>query len=391
MDYNNLICKTVQGIPFSGIRRFFDPLDSETISLGVGEPDFPTPEDVRRQAIETLRTGPIKYTSNSGSYELRELIIQYLSARFGINNNYTPENVLITVGASEAIDLAMRAIIDPGDEVIVPEPTYIAYTPGIKFAYGIPVFIKVNVKTGFKITPDALRAAITPRTKAILLPYPNNPTGGIMEREDLEAIADVIRDTDILVVTDEIYAELTYNGKRHVSFASIPGMAERTIVLNGFSKAFCMTGWRLGYAVGPRELIAAMTKVHQYSMLCAPTPAQYAGEATIRIGFENQFANVKKVYDEYDRRRRFIVDSFNRLGLTCHEPEGAFYIFPSIKSTGMTSENFCDALLKKANVAIVPGTAFGGSGEGFVRGCYATSMENLEKAVERIERFLRTL
>lgn len=389
MDYSKLIVKSVQDVPPSGIRKYFDLLTDETISLGVGEPDFPTPEAIRREAIERLSRGRIPYSSNSGMPELRELICRYLKER--VNLDYDVSNLLITVGASQAIDLAIRALVSPGDEVIIPEPTYVAYIPGVAFAGGTAVPLITTAEHRFKMTPEALRAAITPKTKAVILPFPNNPTGGIMEYEDLVKIADILRGTDILVLADEIYSELTYNGKPHVSIASLPGMKERTVVLNGFSKSFSMTGWRVGFAAGPQEIIAAMTKIHQLTMLSAPTPGQYAAIAALRQGFETDWADMRYMMDEYNRRRRYLVDSFNELGMTCNEPEGAFYVFPSIAISGLTSEQFCDRLLAFSNVCVVPGTAFGPSGEGFVRCCYATSMESLKEAVRRIKLFLDSL
>jgi aminotransferase len=389
MDYSKLIVKSVQDVPPSGIRKYFDLLNDETISLGVGEPDFPTPEAIRREALERLSKGRIPYSSNSGMPELRELISRYLDER--VNLKYDISEILITVGASQAIDLAIRALIAPGDEVIVPEPTYVAYIPGVTFAGATAVPLVTTADTKFKITPDALKAAITPRTKALILPFPNNPTGGIMEYEDLVPIADILRGTDILVLADEIYSELTYGGKRHVSIASLPGMRERTVVLNGFSKAFSMTGWRLGYAAAPREIIAAMTKIHQLTMLSAPTPAQYAGIAALRQGFETDWADMRYMVNEYDKRRRYIIDSFNELGMTCNEPEGAFYVFPSISVSRLCSEEFCDRLLAYSNVCAVPGTAFGPSGEGYIRCCYATDINDIKEAVRRIKAFLDSL
>jgi aminotransferase len=390
MNSENLISKVVQEIPPSGIRKYFDFLDDSCISLGVGEPDFATPDGIREEALRRLSRGRIPYTSNAGMPELRELILKYLEARFDIKG-YSAGEVLVTVGGSQAIDLAMRAILDPGDEVILPEPTYVSYTPSIRMAGGVPVTIPVTQEQGFKLMPDALRAAITPRTKAVLIPYPNNPTGGIMERKDLEAIGEVLKDTDILVITDEIYAELTFNGKRHVSFASIPGMRERTILLSGFSKAFSMTGWRLGYAVGPQPLVGAMTKVHQLTMLCAPNTAQVAGVVAIERGLKNDWADTRYMIDEYDKRRRYIADAFNGLGLTCNEPEGAFYVFPSVRSTGLSCEEFSDRLMAEQKVVVIPGSAFGSAGEGHVRCCYATDLEKIKVAMDRIGAFLKTL
>ena len=318
MDYTKLIVKAVQDVPPSGIRKYFDILTDKTISLGVGEPDFPTPEAIRREALERLSHGRIPYSSNSGMPELRELISKYLDDRYGVHYEANGE-ILITVGASQAIDLAIRALI----------------STGVIFAGGVPVNVITTADNKFKLTAEALKAAITPKTKALLLPFPNNPTGGIMEKEDLEAIAEVLRGTDILVLADEIYSELTYGGKQHVSICSLPGMRERTVVLNGFSKAFSMTGWRLGYAAAPKPIIAAMTKINQLTMLSAPTPAQYAGIAALRQGFETDWRDMRAMVNEYDRRRRVIIDGFNELGMTCNEPEGAFYVFPSIAVSGL--------------------------------------------------------
>jgi len=389
MNYKSLISDCVSSIPPSGIRKYFDLLDDRYISLGVGEPDFPTPERIRAYAADKIRSGRIAYTSNSGDPHLRELILKYLEDRYAISGYESIDNVLITVGASQAIDLAMRAILNPGDEVIVHEPIYVSYRPSIELAGGRPVTVVTHHEDRFRLRPEALRAAITPKTKAILLAFPSNPTGAIMEQADLEAIADVVRGTDILVITDEIYAELTFNGKRHHSFAALPGMRERTIVLNGFSKAFSMTGWRLGYAAGQKDLIAAMRKVHQLTMLCAPTTAQWAGVAALECGFEDGFADTRAMIEQYAVRRRFIIDAFNSLGLECNEPEGAFYVFPSVRSTGMTSEGFCDSLLESKKVVTVPGSAFGAAGEGHIRCCYATSMEDIEEAMRRIAAFLK--
>lgn len=391
MDYNSKINRVVREIPPSGIRKYFDLIGDGYISLGVGEPDFPTPEPIRRLALERLSKGRIAYTSNAGDPKLRELILRYLDDRFQIRDYPSIDNVLITVGASQAIDLAMRAIVDPGDEVIVHEPVYVAYIPAINMAGGREVRIRTEAKDRFRLTPEALKKAITPKTKAILLAFPTNPTGAVMDREELEAIADVLRDRDILVVTDEIYAELTFSGKRHCSFASLPGMAERTIVISGFSKAFSMTGWRLGYAVGPEPLIAAMRKIHQLTMLSAPTPAQVAGIGALEISFKDGYREMYEMLDEYARRRRLIIDGFNALGLTCNEPEGAFYVFPSVASTGLSSEEFCERLLKAQKVVTIPGTAFGEAGEGHIRCCYATSEDDIKEALDRIGVFVKTL
>ena len=388
MNYESKISSAVKRIPPSGIRKYFDLLDDNYISLGVGEPDFPTPERIRAYVAEKLKSGRVAYTSNSGDPHLRELLLKYLAYKYDITGYEGVDNVLITVGASQGIDLAMRALLDPGDEVIVHEPVYVSYRPAIELANGTPVTVVTKAEDRFRLRPEALRAAITPRTKAILLAFPTNPTGAIMERADMEAIADVVRDTDILVITDEIYAELTFNGKKHFSFASLPGMRDRTIVLNGFSKAFSMTGWRLGYAAGQKDVIAAMRKVHQIMMLCAPTPAQWAAVAALEQGFEDDFADTRAMMAEYAVRRRFVIDSFNALGLPCNEPEGAFYVFPSVESTGLTSEEFCDRLLASQKVVCVPGSAFGDAGEGHIRCCYATSMDDLTHAFERIAKFL---
>lgn len=388
MDYQKLVSSCVKRIPPSGIRKYFDLLDDSHISLGVGEPDFPTPERVRVAVAERLKRERVPYSSNSGDPHLRELILRFLSERYHVTGYHSIENVLITVGASQAIDLAMRAILDPGDEVIYHEPCYVSYVPAIELAGGKAVGVLTKHENRFRLSADAIKAAITPKTKAILLAFPTNPTGAIMEKSDLEAIADVVRGTNIIVVTDEIYAELTFNGKHHVSFASLPGMRERTILLNGFSKAFSMTGWRLGYAAGPEELIAAMRKVHQLTMLCAPTPAQWAGVVALEDGFQDDFADTRYMIDQYESRRRYIIDAFNAMGLDCNEPEGAFYVFPSIKSTGLTSEQFCDGLLASQKVVTVPGSAFGAAGEGHIRCCYATSKEHIEQAMQRVGAYL---
>jgi len=391
MDYQQLLSNCVKRIPPSGIRKYFDLLDDSHISLGVGEPDFPTPERIRHIVAERLKTERVPYSSNSGDPHLRELILRFLDEKYHISGYASIEDVLITVGASQAIDLAMRAIINPGDEIIYHAPCYVSYTPAIELAGGVPVCVLTKHEDRFRLKAEALKAAITPKTKAILIAFPTNPTGAIMEQSDLEAIADVVRGTDILVITDEIYAELTFNGKQHVSFAALPGMRERTVVLNGFSKAFSMTGWRLGYAAGPTEIIAAMRKVHQLTMLCAPTPAQWAGIAALEQGFADDFADTRYMIDQYEERRRYIIDAFNAYGLECNEPEGAFYVFPSIQSTGMMSEAFCDGLLASKKVVTVPGSAFGDAGEGHIRCCYATSMEHIEQAMLRIGEYLKEI
>ncbi|MBQ8506416.1 MAG: aminotransferase class I/II-fold pyridoxal phosphate-dependent enzyme [Clostridia bacterium] len=362
----------------------------DVVTLGVGEPDFKTPWNYTDAAIYSLRSGHTHYTSNWGLLELRQWIARYQAERFG--PEYNPANeILVTVGASEGIDLAVRALVEPGDEVLVPDPSYVSYMPCITFAGGVCVPVPTDMAHAFKLTPEALRAAITPKTKALILPYPNNPTGGIMTKEDYEAIAAVLRDTNIIVIHDEIYAELTYGDVQHVSFAAIPGMWERTITLNGFSKAFAMTGWRLGYAAGPKELMEVLFRIHQYTMLCAPIASQYAGLEALKVGFDTDFADVRRMVSAYDRRRRMLVNGFREAGLDCHEPLGAFYVFPSIRSTGLESEEFCEKLLYSNRVATVPGTAFGKLGEGHIRCSAASSNDNIQTAIDRIKAFLDTL
>lgn len=392
MNYQDILCRRVAQVPPSGIRKFFDIANTMqgVISLGVGEPDFKTPWNYTDAAIYSLRSGHTHYTSNWGLLELRKEIARYQEKRFG--PQYNPENeILVTVGASEGIDLAIRALVEMGDEVLVPDPSYVSYMPCISFAGGVCVPLKTDMEHGFKLTPEVLRAAITPRTKALILPYPNNPTGGIMTREDYLAIAQVLKDTNVIVIHDEIYAELTYTDTPHVSFAAIPGMWERTITLNGFSKAFAMTGWRLGYACGPKELMAILCRIHQYTMLCAPISSQYAGVEALRNGFDTDFADVRRMVAAYDRRRRMLVNGFREAGLSCHEPLGAFYVFPSVKSTGLSSEEFCERLLYEHKVAAVPGTAFGALGEGHIRCSAASSNDNIARALERIGEFVASL
>ena len=370
-------------VPPSGIRKFFDIVSEmkDAISLGVGEPDFVTPWAYSDAAIYSMRAGHTHYTSNWGLIELRRAINEYQRERFGLE--YRPENeILVTVGASEGIDLALRAIVNPGDEVLVPDPSYVSYAPGVRFSHGVCVPVPTRAENGFRITAQDVKAHITPKTKAIILPYPNNPTGAVMRREDLEKLAGVLRGTDIMVISDEIYAELTYEG-RHVSFASIPGMWERTITLNGFSKAFAMTGWRMGFACGPREVMAVMCKIHQYTMLCAPTPGQYAALEALTSGEQNDYADVRRMVESYDRRRRLIVHGLREAGLACHEPLGAFYAFPAVPA-GMDSQTFCEKLLWEQKVAAVPGDAFGELGNGFFRCSYAASVENIQTALSRI-------
>ena len=388
MDYEKLLSPTVLDIKPSGIRKFFDIADTmkDVISLGVGEPDFPTPWEIRKAGIFSLEQGKTRYTSNWGLEQLRVSITKYVKRKYNVSYNPKSE-VLVTVGGSEAIDACIRAITDPGDEIIIPQPSYVCYEPMTRLAGGVPVILETRAEDDFKVTPAQLRALITDRTKALILPYPCNPTGGIMERADLEAIAEVLRETNILVISDEIYAELTFGDKTHVSIAEIDGMQERTVMINGFSKTYSMTGWRLGYACGPEPVIRQITKIHQYAIMCAPTTSQYAAIEALENGDEA----VATMKEEYDMRRRLIVAGFNAIGLTCREPKGAFYAFPCIQSTGLTSEEFCERLLYAERVAVVPGTAFGASGEGFIRASYCYSTEHIKEALRRIERFLKTL
>ena len=390
MNYDRFLNPDIAAVPPSGIRRFFDLASSmrDTISLGVGEPDFRTPYHIRNAAINSLLDGETQYTPNRGLLSLRKEISRYLAERFSLQ--YDPEKeILVTIGASEAIDGALRAMIRPGDEVLVPEPSYVSYSPGVIFAGGTPVGVETREEDDFRLKPEYVEAAVTDRTRVLILPYPNNPTGGIMERADLEALAPIIRKHDLMVISDEIYAELLYGGKQHASFGTLPGMAERTITINGFSKAFAMTGWRVGYACGPEEIISVMNKIHQYGIMCAPRMGQVAAEEALRRGRENGYEDVLVMRESYDRRRRLMVESFRAMGLHCFEPYGAFYVFPSIKSTGMTSEEFCSALLREQKVAVVPGNAFGESGEGNIRCCYATAIDKLNIALERIAAFVR--
>lgn len=380
------ISKTVQNMPPSGIRVFFDLVVGmkDVISLGVGEPDFVTPWNVRESAIYAIEKGYTSYTSNKGLPELRSAISKYLKQRHGLN--YDPEEeILITVGVSEAYDLALRAILNKGDKVLVPEPYYVAYGPIADLCGGKAVYVKTESSTGFKIIPEEIEKQCGKNTRAIVLNYPNNPTGASYKRKDLLEIAKVAKKHDIIVISDEVYCDLTYDFE-HTSFPSLPGMKERTIYLNGFSKAFAMTGWRLGYACGPKELIAAMTKIHQYTMLCASIISQMAAGEALKNGEQA----VQEMKREYKRRRQFLISRLNEIGLSCHMPEGAFYAFPSIKKTGLSSMDFAKELLKKEKVAVVPGTAFGKSGEGYVRMCYASSYENLKEAAKRIESFLKS-
>lgn len=389
MNYDQIVCRRVADVPPSGIRKFFDIVSEMkgAISLGVGEPDFTTPWRYSEAAIYSLKKGATHYSSNWGLPELRELIARYERERYNVEYDCKDE-ILVTVGASEGIDLAMRALVEPGDEVIVPNPAYVSYSPCITFAGGECVPVPTRAENGFRLMAQDLQAAITPRTKAVILPYPNNPTGAVMRKEDLEAIADVLRGTQIIVISDEIYSELTYGEQQHVSFTSIEGMRERTITLNGFSKSFAMTGWRMGYACAPRELLKVMFRIHQYTMLCAPVQAQFAAIEALKWALESDFEDVRRMHREYDRRRKFIVGALNDMGLPCHEPVGAFYVFPSIAETGMTSQQFCECLLREQKVAAVPGDAFGTLGEGHVRMSYATGMDNLVEAMRRTSAFM---
>ncbi len=388
IDYSKLLSQRVLQIKPSGIRKFFDILEemNDVISLGVGEPDFQTPWHVRDAGIYSLEKGFTKYTSNAGLSELRREISLYLKRRFDLD--YAPEDqIQITVGGSEAIDLALRCLLNPGDEVIVPEPSFVCYGPLASLCSGVPVPLKLTADNEFRVTPEQIQAVLTPRTKAIILPYPSNPTGGIMERADLEAIAPILKENEVFVISDEIYAELTYGGQRHVSMANLPEMYDQTIVVNGMSKAYSMTGWRLGYVCGPQPLVNQMTKIHQFAIMSAPTTSQYAAIEAVRNGD----GDIAAMREEYDGRRRYLVNGLNRLGLETFEPKGAFYVFPCIRSTGLSSDEFCEKLLLSQKVAAISGTAFGESGEGYVRMCYASSMQNLEEALNRIEVFLKTL
>ena len=388
MDYKKVLSSTVTEIKPSGIRRFFDLANTMegVISLGVGEPDFHTPWQIRTAGIYTLERGATRYTSNAGLEALRVEISKYLNRKYSLT--YDPKGeILVTVGGSEAIDLAIRAIVEPGDEVIIPQPSYVCYEPITRLAHGVPVIINTKAENDFKLTSEELKSAITPRTKALILPYPSNPTGSVMEKGDLEALAEVLRGTNIVVISDEIYSELTFGASSHVSFASLPDMKERTVTVNGFSKSHSMTGWRLGYACAPRELLREMLKIHQYAIMCAPTTSQEAAVEALR-GCDEE---VLRMREEYDDRRRIIVKGFRELGLECHEPKGAFYAFPCIKSTGLSSEEFCEALLTSKRVALVPGTAFGESGEGFIRASYCYSIEHIKEALSRVKEFLDEL
>lgn len=382
------IAEKARAIKPSGIRKFFDIVSEmdDVVSLGVGEPDFDTPWAVRDEGIYTLERGKTFYTSNAGLKELREEICRYLYRRFQVS--YDPiHETLVTVGGSEAIDLAFRAMLNPGDEVLIPEPCYVSYVPCAELADGVPVTIDLKAENEFRLTKQELLDAITEKTKVLVLPFPNNPTGAVMTREDLEEIAEVVIEKDLYVVSDEIYAELTYTGENHVTIAGLPGMRERTILINGFSKSHAMTGWRLGYCCGPREIIEQMVKIHQFAIMCAPTNSQYAAVTALRDCDEE----VSKMREAYNQRRRYLMHAFQEMGLPCFEPFGAFYVFPCIREFGMSSEEFATRLLEEERVAVVPGDAFGASGEGFIRISYAYSLENLKVALERLGRFVRKL
>ena len=387
MNYDQIISQKIQNIKPSGIRKFFDILEEMTdaISLGIGEPDFVTPWHIRDAGIYSLERGHTKYTSNAGMLELRREIANYLRRRFDLEYDYTNQ-ILVTVGGSEAIDLAIRVLVNPGDEVIIPVPSFVCYGPLTEMAGGVPVYVELTAENGFRLTPEQLKAAITPRTKALVIPFPSNPTGGIMERRDLEAIAQVLKDNDIMVISDEIYAELTY-GQRHVSPANLTQLYDRTVVVNGFSKSHAMTGWRMGYVCAPQPVIAAMTKLHQFGIMSAPTTSQYAAIEAMRSGDED----IAHMREEYDSRRRYLVENLNRIGLDCFEPKGAFYVFPCIRSSGLSSDEFCERFLREEKVAVIPGTAFGPGGEGYVRACYASSMRDLTESISRLDNFLQNL
>lgn len=379
------INSVVANLPPSGIRKLFDIASGMdgVISLGIGEPDFITPWHIRNAGIMSLEKGRTQYTSNAGLVELKQEVANYMKRRFGLS--YEPNNqVLITVGGSEAIDLAIRAFVEPGDEVLIPIPCFVCYDPITRLAGGVPVLLETKAEDNFKLTPELLKKNITDKTKALILPFPNNPTGAIMDKEDLEKIAEILRDTNIMIISDEIYAELTYTDKRHVSIAEIDGMYDRTVVINGFSKAYAMTGWRLGFACGHPDVIGPMIKIHQYAIMCAPTTSQYAAIEALRFGDKD----IEDMKTEYNYRRKLIVNGFNKMGLDCFEPMGAFYCFPSIKRTGLSSEEFCEKLLLEEKIALVPGVAFGKSGEGHLRVSYAYSVEHIKKALEGVERFI---
>ncbi len=388
MNYEELIASSVREVPPSGIRKFFDIASElkDVISMSVGEPDFVTPWNIRQAAINSIELGETHYTSNSGTIRLRELIKRYLSERFSVE--YGIDQMLVTVGASEALDLAFRALVEPGDEVLIPAPSYVSYEPSVRFSHGIPVAVPTREKDGFVMKPEEIEKLITEKTKLMVIPYPNNPTGAVLDKEDISALKDIALKHDLFVIADEIYAELTY-GRRHISFAE--GFEDRTLLINGFSKAFAMTGWRLGYAAGPKPVIAAMLKIHQYSMLCASIMSQRAGEEALINEMNKDYSQITDMLRNYNRRRVYLVDSLREMGYPCYEPKGAFYVFPNITPSGLTSEEFCTRLLLKHHVACVPGTAFGKNGEGYIRCSYATSLESIREAVSRIKAFTEEL
>ena len=387
MNYDQILNQKIQGIKPSGIRKYFDILEEMTdaLTLGIGEPDFVTPWHIRDAGIYSLERGHTKYTSNAGLLQLRREISAYLERRFDLHYDYKSQ-IIVTVGGSEAIDLARRCLLAPGEEVIIPTPSFVCYGPLTEMAGGVPVYVETKEENQFRLTPEELKAAITPKTKALVLPFPCNPTGGIMERKDLEALVPVLKDTNIMILSDEIYAELTY-GQKHVSPANLPELYDRTIVVNGFSKSHAMTGWRMGYLCGPAPLIQQMLKLHQFGIMSAPTTSQYAAIEAMRNGD----GDIEHMREEYDSRRRYLVENLNRIGLTCFEPKGAFYVFPCIRSSGLTSEEFCERFLMEERVAVIPGNAFGPGGEGFVRACYAVSMKDIAEAVSRMDNFLQNL
>lgn len=391
IDYSKILTKRVQDIKPSGIRKFFDVVSEikGAISLGVGEPDFITPWSMRNEAIKSIQKGYTQYTSNAGILKLRELIAEYLKRSQNLKYNPTDE-IIVTVGASEAIDLSLRALLDSGDEVLIPEPSYVSYVPCVELAGAVPVPIKCTADNGFIVTKEELEKVITPKSKVLILPYPNNPTGGIMTKVQLEAIRETIIKHNLVVLSDEIYGDLTY-GSTHCSIASLDGMRERTILVSGFSKAFAMTGWRLGYLAAPKEIVYAAYKIHQYTIMCAPTASQYAAIAALEEGLEDGFQTVAAMRDEYDKRRRYILARLNEMGLKCFEPKGAFYVFPCVKSTGLDGDEFSLKLLEKEKVAVVPGSAFGSCGKDYVRISYAYSIKALDEALNRIEKFLKEI
>lgn len=387
MNYDSILSERVKQVQPSGIRKFFDLLNEMTdaISLGVGEPDFVTPWHIRDAGIYSLEKGYTKYTSNAGMLSLRREIAAYLERRFQLRYSYT-DQMIVTVGGSEGIDMAMRALLNPGDEVIIPVPSFVCYTPLASMTGAVPVLVETKVEDGFKLTVEQVKANLTEKTKLIVLPFPNNPTGGIMEREDYEALAKVLEGTDVMLLSDEIYAELTY-GQHHVSPANLPELYDRTILINGFSKSHAMTGWRMGYVCGPAPVIRQMLKLHQFGIMSAPTTSQYAALEAMKNGDRD----IEHMREEYDGRRRYLVDGLNRLGLPCHAPKGAFYVFPDIRSTGLSSDEFCERFLMEQKVAVISGSAFGPGGEGFVRCCYATSMKDIATALDRLAVFLKHL